>query len=295
MTGPVAAVARARSGRAGATVDLHLHSTASDGLLAPAAVVAAARSVGLVAIALTDHDTIDGVAEARSAAAHDGIRLIAGIELSAEEDADEVHVLGLHLDDLERLSERLRELRDARVVRARAIVDRLRELGAIISFNAVMAYSAGGAVGRPHVARALIDAGLARDFRDAFDRYLGIGRPAYVPKRRLSAAEAIQLVHSAGGLAFWAHPGHCGSERRVRALADVGLDGLEVLHPSHSADEVPRLSALCDSIELLPTGGSDWHATPGTTRSLGNQAVPLSWLERHDAVLAARARNGARR
>jgi predicted metal-dependent phosphoesterase TrpH len=280
--------------RAGATVDLHLHSTASDGLLAPAAVVAAARSVGLVAIALTDHDTVDGVREARQAAERDGIRMVAGIELSAEEDTDEVHVIGLHLEDLDRLSESLRELREARVVRARVIVDRLRELGAVISFDAVMGYSAGGAVGRPHVARALIDAGLARDFRDAFDRYLGIGRPAYVPKRRLSAAEAIQLVHSSGGLAFWAHPGECGSEQRVRALVEVGLDGLEVLHPSHSADEVPRLSALCEAIQLLPTGGSDWHATPGTTRSLGNQAVPLSWLERHDAALSARASSGSR-
>lgn len=278
----------AAGGRSGATVDLHLHSTASDGLLPPAAVLAAAHAAGLAAVALTDHDTVAGIPEAQRAAAHSGIRLVAGVELSAEEDGREVHILGLHLADLAALQARLAELRDARIERARAIVARLAELGVTIPYDAVLAHAAGGAVGRPHVARAMIDAGAVQDHREAFDRFLGAGRPAYVPKEKLSVQAAVAIVHAAGGLAFWAHPGSGADETTARAFAAVGMDGLEVLHPSHAPDVASRLGALCDVAPLLPTGGSDWHATAGSTRALGSQAVPWLWLERHDAALAGR-------
>lgn len=288
---PVASNAATAGTRHGATVDLHLHSTASDGLLQPGAVVAAARAAGLSAIALTDHDTVSGIPEARSAAEAGALRVIAGVELSAEEAGTEIHILGLHIADLDLIETRLAEFRDARVERARSIVTRLAEVGLNVSFDSVLAQARGGAVGRPHVARAMVDAGVVRDFREAFDRYLSAGRSAYVPKPRLSAADAVSLVHSAGGLTFWAHPGAAAEEAWVRKLAADGLDGLEVLHPSHSADTAPRIAALVEAVGLLPTGGSDWHATPGSTRALGSQAVPAAWLERQDATLAARAAN----
>lgn len=272
----------------GATVDLHLHSTASDGMLPPAAVVSAARVVGLSAIALTDHDTVDGVEEARATADHAGIRFVAGIELSAEEDGVEIHILGLHLADVASLHDRLLELRAERIDRARAIVARLAELGVSISYDAVLAHAAGGAVGRPHVARAMMDAGVVRDFREAFDRYLGAARPAFIPKKKLTVADAVQMIHAAGGLAVWAHPGTHAGDPLLSAVSNAGLDGLEVLHPSHGPEMVSRLTALCEARDLVPSGGSDWHATPGATRTLGSQSVPFEWLERQDAALMAR-------
>ena len=288
MTGPLVQPAADQRGRSGATVDLHLHSTASDGLLPPAAVVSAARVVGLAAIALTDHDTVDGIAEARATAGPAGIRFVAGIELSAEEDGVEIHILGLHLVDVTTLQERLRELQAERIDRARAIVARLAELGVSISYDAVLAHAAGGAVGRPHVARAMLDAGVVQDFREAFDRYLGAARPAFIPKKKLSVRDAVSLVHAAGGLALWAHPGTHAGDPLLTAVTEAGLDGLEVLHPSHGPEMVARLLALCDARNLVPSGGSDWHATPGAMRTVGSQAVPVEWLERQDAALAAR-------
>lgn len=282
-------------GRSGATVDLHLHSTASDGMLPPAAVVSAARVVGLSAIALTDHDTVDGVAEARATAEHAGIRFVAGIELSAEEDGVEIHILGLHLADVASLHDRLLELRAERMDRARAIVARLAELGVSISYDAVLAHAAGGAVGRPHVARAMMDAGAVRDFREAFDRYLGAARPAFIPKKKLTVADAVQMIHAAGGLAVWAHPGTHAGDPLLSTVSAAGLDGLEVLHPSHGPEMVSRLAALCEARDLVPSGGSDWHATPGATRTLGSQSVPFEWLERQDAALTARGSASASR
>jgi len=288
VTAPAARALPAAGARSGATIDLHLHSTASDGLLPPAAVVAAAHTAGIAAIALTDHDTVAGIPEARRAADHSGMRLIAGVELSAEEAGREFHILGLHLTNLAALQTRLAELREARLRRARAIVARLAELGITVSYDAVLTHAAGGAVGRPHVARAMIDAGAVQDHREAFDGFLGAGRAAYVPKEKLSVEAAVAIIHAAGGLAFWAHPGSSADEPTSRAFAAAGMDGLEVLHPSHVPDVAARLGALCESASLLPTGGSDWHATAGSTRALGSQAVPWEWLERHDAALAGR-------
>ncbi|CAN5115842.1 PHP domain-containing protein [soil metagenome] len=292
MTEPLVRPAAEQRERSGATVDLHLHSTASDGLLPPAAVVSAARVVGLTAIALTDHDTVDGIAEARMTAEHAGIRFVAGIELSAEENGVEIHILGLHLLDVTTLRDRLLELQAERIDRARAIVARLAELGVSVSYDAVLAHAAGGAVGRPHVARAMLDAGVVKDFREAFDRYLGAARPAFIPKKKLSVRDAVSLVHVAGGLAVWAHPGTHAGDPLLTAVTEAGLDGLEVLHPSHGPEMISRLSALCDARNLVPSGGSDWHATPGATRTLGSQAVPLAWLERQDAALAERESAG---
>lgn len=272
-----------------AFVDLHVHSTASDGSRAPADVVQEAKRVGLAAIALTDHDTVAGIAEASAAAASLGVRVVAGVELSAVEGDAETHILGLHLSDTRDLEARLVVLREMRRTRAERIVLRLNELGVRIALPAVLEQAGGGAIGRPHVARAMIAEGWAVDFRDAFDRYLGNGKPAFVAKDRLPVADAIQLIHSAGGLAVLAHPAAGGTRERVEAFVALGIDGLEVRHPSHTADDVARLSALVEHFGLVPSGGSDWHGSGDGPRTLGAMRVPAEWLGRQDGRVHARA------
>lgn len=270
-------------------VDLHMHSTASDGVLAPAAVVAAARAAGLAAIALTDHDTVEGVAEARVAGDALGVRVVAGIELSAHEGDREHHVLGLHVTRLGGLEERLVALRATRRVRATQIVEKLRALGFPVEMDAVWLEAGDGAVGRPHIARVLIANGWAKDHRDAFDRLLGSGRPAYVAKQRLPLTEAVQMLHEAGGLAIMAHPGPDGSRTRLEMFKRIGFDGVEVRHPSHTVEDVARLGTLVEYLGLVPSGGSDWHGSGEGPRTIGSMRVPLAWLERQDALVRERA------
>ncbi len=274
---------------AAAFVDLHAHSTASDGSRAPRDVILEAKRVGLSAIALTDHDTLDGVAEAIAAGAELGVRVVTGVELSAVEDNSETHILGLHLSDPGVLEARLIALRDMRRSRAERIVVRLNELGVRIEFTAVLDQAAGGAIGRPHVARAMIAEGWAVDLRDAFDRYLGNGRPAFVGKDRLPVVDAIELIHRAGGLAILAHPGSSGTNERIAAFVAQGIDGVEVRHPSHSSEDVARLLALVEHYSLVPSGGSDWHGAEGGPRTLGMMRVPAEWLGRQDGRVRARA------
>jgi predicted metal-dependent phosphoesterase TrpH len=270
-----------------AFVDLHTHSTASDGILAPEKVIEAAQRCGLAAIALTDHDTINGVVAARSAGESLGVRVIAGVELSAFEGDQEIHLLALHLSQLESLEKRLGELRSLRHARAESIVGKLNSLGIELTLDEVLKQANGGAVGRPHVARALIARGAVHDFRDAFMRYLGNAGAAFVPKARLSVEDAIGIAHEAGALAIWAHPGDGGRRDRLEPLVAAGLDGLEVKHPSHSQEDVKRLHALAEFFGLVPSGGSDWHGASDGPRRLGNMNVPIEWLEKQDEKVAA--------
>jgi len=270
-------------------VDLHTHSTASDGSRAPADVVREAKRVGLYAFALTDHDTLDGIAEATAMGLELGVRVVPGIELSAVEGDSETHILGLHLSDTRALETALVGLRDMRRARAARIVQRLNDLGVRIELTAVLEQAAGGAVGRPHVARAMIAEGWAVDFRDAFDRYLGNGRPAYVSKERLAVVDAIGLIHRAGGLAVLAHPSHTGTRERIAAFVAQGMDGVEVRHPSHSAEDTARLAALVEHFSLVPSGGSDWHGAAEGPRTLGMMRVPSDWLSRQENRVRVRA------
>jgi predicted metal-dependent phosphoesterase TrpH len=268
-----------------AFVDLHTHSTASDGILGPEQVIDAAHRCGLAAIALTDHDTINGVPAATAAGEKLGIRVVAGVELSAFEGDHEIHLLALHLSQLDALQQRLGELREQRHTRAGRIVEKLNALGVAITLDEVLAQANGGAVGRPHVARVLIARGVVHDFRDAFVRYLGGAGAAFVPKARLSVEHAIEIAHEAGALAIWAHPGDGGRRERLEPLVSAGLDGIEVKHPSHSAEDVKRLQALTDYFGLVQSGGSDWHGASEGPRRLGNMSVPIQWLERQDEKL----------
>jgi predicted metal-dependent phosphoesterase TrpH len=266
-----------------------MHSTASDGSVAPAQLVVAAAAAGLSAIALTDHDTIDGVAEARRVADEYGVEVIAGVELSAFEAERETHLLGLHLDRIDRIVDALAAFRHSRRVRAERIVAVLNGLGVPITLDAVLAEAAGGAIGRPHIARALIAGGWVRDSREAFDRYLGFRKPAFVPKLTLGLAEAIDLIHAAGGIAVLAHPGGAGVRQWLEQLAALGLDGVEVRHPGHSAEDMARLAALCDFLDLVPSGGSDWHGAMAGSRILNVMRVPEEWLHRQRERVERRA------
>ena len=272
-----------------AHVDLHMHSTASDGAVPPAGVVAAAHAAGLAAIALTDHDTLAGMPEARAAGERLGVRVIAGVELSAaDESGAETHILGLLIARPEPLQHALDIYRIARRARAFAIVERLNALGVALTGDAVLAQAGDAAIGRPHVARALVAGGFARDHHEVFDRWLGAGRPAFVEKRRLGIAEACALIHDAGGLAVYAHPGAGGTRQRVAALAAYGMDGLEIRHPGHHPSDSARLAALADELDLVPSGGSDWHGAVDGSRTIGCMAVPAEWLNRLDARVRGR-------
>ena len=262
-------------------VDLHSHSTASDGAFAPAVVVQEAHKAGLSAIALTDHDTTAGLAEAQAESDRLGIRLVPGVELSAVENDHETHILGLHLGSTMPIDAKLSELREMRRARASKIVDLLNSHGVRITFESVLEQAGDAAIGRPHVARALIAEGWAVDSRDAFDRYLAAGRPGFVPKEQLSVRDAIALIHAADGIAVVAHPGGQGTRERIELLKNDGLDGVEVRHPGHSAEDIARLMALVEHFSLVPSGGSDWHGIPGP-RTLGAMRVPIEWLHWQD-------------
>jgi predicted metal-dependent phosphoesterase TrpH len=188
-------------------------------------------------------------------------------------------LLGLHLDDLDAMRDAMHVFRTARRARAEDMVRRLNDLGVRITLEDVLEEAGDAAIGRPHVARAMVQNGWAMDLRDAFDRYLGAGRPACIEKRRLGIAEAIELVHACGGIAVLAHPGGFATHAYLVALAARGLDGVEVLHPSHSADDRTRLLALATHLGLAASGGSDSHGGPDRGRVVGAMQVPRAWLD----------------
>jgi 3',5'-nucleoside bisphosphate phosphatase len=266
------------------TIDLHVHSTASDGGLAPEAVVKRAAAAGLRAIALTDHDTIGGIPEALAAGKRFGVRVVGGCEFSVAAPWGEMHVLGYFLpSDSAELDGFLARCRADRVRRAQAMVDRLQRLGVSLSFDNVLHESGGGAVGRPHVARAIVRHGDAIDLGDAFDRYLGRGRPAFVEKTLPAFRAVTDLVHAVGGLVSVAHLKERGTRAFIDRLKGEGLDAVETRHPSHDPDLRARLTDIALKLGLLRTGGSDWHGDPepGVTHgTIGSQNVPLEWLDR---------------
>jgi 3',5'-nucleoside bisphosphate phosphatase len=245
--------------------DLHSHSTASDGSLPPAAVMARARAAGLDAIALTDHDTVAGHAEAR-AALPPGLTLVPGIELSCRLDGASLHLLGYLFDPAEpQLAAECAKLRAARVQRAQATVERLAALGAPLTWAQVQATAGGSVVGRPHIARAMVAAGIVASQDEAFGPlWLGHGGRAHVARYALDPVRAIGLVHAAGGVTVLAHPraarrGPVVPDVSIAALAAAGLNGIEVFHPGHNDGERMLLATVAERLGLVPTGGSDDH------------------------------------
>jgi len=266
-----------------ARVDLHCHSTASDGEYPPAEVARRAQAAGLVAIALTDHDTTGGVPEATRVGETLGVRIVSGCEFSVKAPWGELHLLAYFLPPGHaRLEEFLAGTRAARHRRAEQIVGHLRRLGVAIDLGDVVQAADGGALGRPHVARLLVRHGVCVDMNEAFARYLGRGRPAYVEKPLPTLQQVTELVHAVGGVAVAAHLGDHGTDGQIRQFQEQGLDGLEVRHPSHSLGTERRLTGIAQRLGLAISGGSDWHGDLELGDShapLGGLDIPLKWLE----------------
>ena len=271
--------------------DLHTHTICSDGQLAPAALVRKAAGRGLDVLAVTDHDTIDGVAEAQEAGRACGVRVVPGVELSVTvppggdangsgEGGEEIHLLGYAFDPgHEGLRGHLSRFKDVRRERAREMAARLTDLGHPLALADVEAQAASGgaALGRPHAAQALVAAGHAPDTRVAFDQLIGDGKPAFVEKPRFDAAEALALLHDAGGIGALAHPGEWTSDRTVRTLREAGLDALEVIHPSHDDRLTRYWRRRAASYGLRQTGGSDYHGhRAGEDEHFGRYTAPDS-------------------
>lgn len=276
-------------GRLGSRTDLHTHSTASDGLLAPARLVRTAREHGVHTLALTDHDTTGGVDEALAEARRVHIEVIPGVEINTDVDEYEVHMLGYFVDHARAgFQAFLARMRAGRVDRARAMVEKLCALGVPVEWERVQALAAGASVGRPHVARALVEARRVATVQEAFERFLGRRGPAYVPRLKVSPEEAVEAVLAAGGVPVLAHPGWASSGpviERVPQLVAHGLAGLEVYYPDHTAEMTARYLEIARRYSLVVTGGTDFHGGSLATRApLGSVAVPA------DVVPALRAR-----
>jgi len=273
--------------------DLHTHSTASDGTLAPADLVLQASRRGLSIIALTDHDTTAGLDEAMTAGAQLGVRVIPGIELSTNVRAGEVHMLGYGIDPAnEVLQGALAGYRRERVDRARRIIDRLRDMGVDLSVDAVISTGSDAAVGRPHIARAMIEAGYVQSVSEAFDRYIGNGKPAYIEsERKPTPVEAITLIRAAGGLPVHAHP--FSSEEfpaTLPSLVAAGLAGIEVYYAEYSLEQRQLLAEIASEHGILATGGSDYHGERfKERRDLGSVDLPAPVLDRFLRQLGARS------
>lgn len=268
-------------------IDLHSHTTVSDGALAPAALVELARREGVGVLGITDHDTVGGLDEALAAGARLGIEVVPGVEISSAYGRQEIHLLGYFVDRRSpALVERLAAWQDERIGRLHRMVERLRRYHIELDAEEIAA-RAGTSVGRPHVAMALVAGGHVKTVEEAFDRFLADGKPAYVPRLRVPVAEAIALVRAAGGVPVLAHPAVYGNDGMIADLARDGLAGIEVLHPDHTETAVARYRRLAARFDLACTGGSDYHALPGgRAQRLGHPSLP------EEDLRALRARHG---
>jgi predicted metal-dependent phosphoesterase TrpH len=264
--------------------DLHTHSTASDGLLPPAELVAQAAALGITVLALTDHDTIVGLSDALEAATALDIDLIPGVELSAEADGLDAHVLGYFVDPSDGdLAAELQTLAAQRLVRTERIAERLTKIGLPIDFARVQELAAGGTVGRPHVARVMIESGYVQTVSEAFDRYLSAGRPGFVPRSKTLPEDSVRLIRRAGAVPVLAHPYAGGGdvEAMIARLIPAGLLGIEVYYAEYSAAQHRALREIADRWTLIPTGGSDYHGPHFKEgRELGNAPVPRESVDR---------------
>jgi 3',5'-nucleoside bisphosphate phosphatase len=276
-------------------VDLHLHTTASDGRLTPRDLVIRAAAAGVSVMAATDHDTTAAVADVRVQAEAHGIQAIPGIEITAMHDGRDVHVLGYFFDPFDAaLGEFLGTQRASRVARIRMIGDRLAALGMPVDVTALIEESfrqSGKSIGRPTVARAMIDAGYVADTREAFDKWLGRGCPAFIERAGAPPEHIIDIIHRAGGLASLAHPGRTAIDAHIGALCAAGLDAIEVYHSDHDAAAAARYRELAYERDLLVTGGSDFHGDPAHGLEPGASTLPADDWAR---LYAARDRHAVR-
>ena len=273
-------------------LDLHSHSTVSDGLDSPTALVGRMAEAGITCFALTDHDTLQGLPEARGEAARRGIELISGAEISAEWGGqDDIHILALFVDETNAaLQAQLSTRQDERRTRGERMARKLVEHGYALDLDAIRADVGDGVWGRPHLARALIRAGHAATNDEAFDRFLGREHPWYVPYEKWKAEEVVRAIHAAGGVTSLAHAvWYKNVDTLVRALAGEGLDAIEVFHPDHGPAEEARLGALARELSLATTAGSDFHGTPEGRKVPGGVFGDAAMLEALEARRERRA------
>jgi predicted metal-dependent phosphoesterase TrpH len=254
-----------------------MHSTASDGTLHPAEVVQLAEARGLTTIAVTDHDTTDGLAEAIEAGRSIGLEVIVGLEINSEDEDIDAHFLAYGLDRSNAsLQDQLLAIRDARVGRAKGMLKKLAEMGMPVDWERVLKYAVDAqSIARPHIARAMVEAGFVASTQEAFDNYISDDGPAYVHRLKLTPQEVIDLVHGAGGAIVLAHPAHARTTHLIPQFVELGLDGVEVYYSDHTEAMRAELLALAQQYDLIVTGGSDFHS-PGdkSHAELGSVAVP---------------------
>jgi 3',5'-nucleoside bisphosphate phosphatase len=260
-------------------VDLHIHTTASDGKYSPAEIVRKARQSGLEYVAITDHDSIEGVIPAQQEAENvPGITVIAGVEINTDIPAGELHILGYFIDPTsQELNITLEKLRSSRMDRARQMVQKLKKLGVNIDYERVTELAGIGSVGRPHIAEAMLEKGYISNFKEAFNKYIGREGPAYVERDKITPAGAVQLVLRAGGIPVLAHPLTCEDpEKIIPDLKSAGLQGLEIYYNNYSPEQISELLRLADKYHLIATGGSDFHGLDTAAElSLGLVEVPV--------------------
>lgn len=279
-------------------VDLHLHTTVSDGALRPAELVTAAAAAGIRVMAVTDHDSIDGIREAQTAASGLSIEVIPGIEVSASLNGDEIHVLGYLLDQDDRtLREVLRRLQADRIAQAKEMVGRLGALGCPVEWDRVKEIAQSGSVGRPHIARALVERGYVGSVDEAFTRFLRRGGPGYVEGNKLLPQDAVGLIKAAGGIPSLAHPiivgandYHLDLPTLLPVMAEAGLEGIEAFYKGYTPEITTSLLALAAEYRLVPTGGSDFHGG-GVVADAYLGAVEVPW-ETVELLQARKRRSG---
>ena len=275
-----------------AKADLHIHSTASDGRYSPAEIVNMAAAAGLTIMALTDHDTIDGLAPALEAAkAFPALRLIPGVELSTDTTGGEVHVLGYFIDYTnQELKASLERMRNSRAIRTEKMIAKLKELGCDVELARVREIAGNGALGRAHVAQALLEKGYITSFKEAFTKYIGRNGPAYVAREKLKPAEAVQLILKVHGLPVLAHPfTTLNPETIVKELKMSGLAGMEVYYAGYLPAETNNLLNLAQKYDLIPTGGTDYHGIDTASEmTIGGTDVPMLFVEKLIALAEQR-------
>jgi hypothetical protein len=269
--------------------DLHLHTNFSDGTFTPEELAGHGASLGFATLALTDHDSVEGCARMAAACAAADIEFIVGAELTAEHNDTEVHILGYFLDtENQTLLEKIAKFQTARQGRIREMVAALNKLGVPLQAEAVFALANCKSPGRPHVARALVKEKFIGNLDEAFDKYLKKGRPAWVPKTKMSALEGVELIHQAGGLAVMAHPGLNRTDEIIPDLVDAGLDGIECFHTKHSTALSERYLEIADRFHLLVTGGSDCHGFSKGKPLIGGIKLPYEHVKKMKQAVAAK-------
>ncbi len=271
--------------------DLHIHTNESDSTFSPEEVVKYAAKLNLSAISITDHDSVDAISIVKQYAEKYNIEVIPGVELSTDASGDEVHILGYYVDYTDKwFLDKLKIFKDARVKRAKHIIEKLNELGFLISFEDIYNISGEGAIGRMHIARAMLEKKYVSTIQEAFYRFLGKGKKAYVKKYKMTPSEAINIIKKANGISVLAHPQIMNNDSLILEMIKDGLDGIEVYHSDHTSDGIKKYLQIAKKNNLLVTGGSDCHGIGKGRILMGTVQIPYDLVEKIKIRLHERTR-----